>query len=489
VTISFDEIPLTLRTPGTYLEVDPTFASSGIALVPLRGVLLGQRRSSGAVAAGVPTTITSGSQAADAFGVGSQLHRMALAWLGANPTGEILAVALDEAGGAVQATGTIDVTGTPTGGILPLYIGGERLLVSSGGGTAAAVASAIAEAITNRPELPLTGQTNPGDDQQVILTARHAGEAGNAIDVRTAHLPGEVVPAGITVTITGLAGGAGNPDVGNALTALAGEDVDVIVHPYVDAGNLTTLEAELETRAEATQGIPGVAITATTGTAGILANLGDGRNSPYSCIVGLETMPAVPEEVAAAVGGLVAFHGGSDPARPFQTLELDRVLAPSVEDRFTLTDRELLLHDGISTLEATRDGRVLIERLITTYQETPQGSPDEAFLNLNTMLLLKLTRRSFAAHMHQKFPRAKVKDDGENATPGVATLTPQVAKAEARAWYGDLMDLGLVEDPEGFLANSQFLRDPQDPDRLNVRLAPNYVNQLRIVAVKLSFRN
>ena len=48
--------------------------------------------------------------------------------------------------------------------------------------------------------------------------------------------------------------------------------------------------------------------------------------------------PTPPYEWAAAVAGIVSYHGNIDPARPFQTLALKGVLPAKQEDRLTLRE-------------------------------------------------------------------------------------------------------------------------------------------------------
>lgn len=480
----YNEIPARVRTPGVYTEVSPARQSSGIGLFPYVSVIVAQRLATGAVAAGVPTRVLSTQQAEADFGVGSQAARMVAAFRATNPVGELWVCALDDDGAGVQAVGTITIGGAPTaGGSIPLYIGGERLLVPVSG-TAANIAAAIVAEINDRPDLPVSAAVNPGIQEEVILTARQKGESGNAIDVRAAHLAGESIPAGITVAVVAMNGGSGNPDLTPALTALASTDVDVLVHPYTDAANLVTLETELADRATALRELPSWAVTAAVGTPGVLAAMGDARNSQFSTIFGLETFPGLPEERAAAIGGRVAYSGSIDPVRPFQTLGLPGY-APAVADRFTLTEREALLSDGIATTRATSSSEVQIERAITTYQETAQGVPDDTYLDVNTTLALKFARKSYRARIQTKFPRHKAAGDDVLAAPGSATMTPSVLKAESVTWYQELIDAALFEDMAAFKAESAFPRSVQDPTRFDVTLAINPVNQARVFAVSV----
>ncbi|MNG29476.1 Phage tail sheath protein [compost metagenome] len=61
-------------------------------------------------------------------------------------------------------------------------------------------------------------------------------------------------------------------------------------------------------------------------------------------------------------------------------------------------------------------------------------------------------------------------------------------KAEALAKFREWEELGLVENIDDFKANLVAERNASDPNRLDVLLPPDLVNQLRIIANKIQFR-
>lgn len=487
MTIAFTEIPANLRVPGTYVEFDPSLAERGVGSFPLRGLIIGQKQG-GTLAALAVERITSPEQASALAGPGSIGSRMAAAWFQVNQATEVDLILLAAAGGATPAIKTITFGGGSAPGGLAVYIGGDRYFIDTSGATTA-TAAALVGAIDENPETPMVATINPGNLSQVILTARCAGEAGNQIDVRVAHLDGESIPSGLTVTIATSAAGAGNPTIATALSAVSDVHYDIIAHPFTDTTNLAALEADLAARETALRAQQGHAFTGFIGSQGVLAAMGDARNSRNSTIVGLEPFPGVSYERAAQVAALVAFHGSIDPVRPFQTLELSGY-APAVEDRFSVTERNLLLADGISTTVADRVGQVRIERLITTYQTNAAGAPSIAYLDVNTRLAQSFYRKAVTARVALRFPRHKLADDSANFTPGPSAkiVTPKVFMAELVGHYQELVNLGICEDLDGFVANSIVERDPGDPNRLNAALAPNFVNGLIVSAVLVQFR-
>ena len=484
---AFQQIPDALRVPGVFLEVDPSLAEVGIGAFPLRALIIAQKTAAGTLAVNTPERITSAEQGSALAGPGSIGSRLPAAWFNGNRSTELDLVLQDDDGAAVPNIETVTFGGAPAPGVLPIYVAGVRYQIDTSGALTA-TATLLETTINADPETPFVAATNPGQFEQVILTAKNGGEVGNSIDVRVAHLDGETIPSGLTVVIANTAVGAGNPDITAALAAIAGVQYDIIVHPYTDAANLTILETDLVSRADAMEAIPGQAFTGSAGVQGVLASLGDSRNSEFSTIIGMEVFPGVAVERAAQIAGLIAFHGGLDPARPFQTLELEG-FAASAPARFTQAERNLLLFDGISTTKSDRVGAVQIERMITTYQTNAAGAPSAAFLDVNLMLLLAFFRKAFTARILQRFPRHKLAADGGTAPgPDTALVTPKGYEAEAVSFYQQLIDLGICEDMAGFVANSTYAINPSDPNRVDAALAPNFVNQFRVAATLVQFR-
>ena len=100
-SISFNAIPIDIRTPGHYIEFDNTRAVQGLPAVHQKILVLGQRLAAGTVAAGVPKRILSAAQAEEYFGRGSMLHQMLTALKKANSYTECWAIALDDNGAGV----------------------------------------------------------------------------------------------------------------------------------------------------------------------------------------------------------------------------------------------------------------------------------------------------------------------------------------------------------------------------------------------------
>ena len=490
MAISFNEIPAGILTPGVHVEFDNSQANQGLPVQPHKILVLAQKLAAGTAAANVPVLVTSAAQALALGGQGSMAHQMFERLKAADNLTESWLLPMDDAVAGAAAAGDITFTGPATAaGTINLYIGGRRVRAAvASADTATVIAAAVQAAIAADADLPVTAIVNGVDDAQVDLTARHKGENGNDIDLRFNYFQGEALPAGVGTTVVAMSGGTGNPDVNSAITAIGDEQYNSIVMPWTDAANLTALETELTDRFGPMTQNEGHAYAAASGTVGALGTLGDSRNSLNLTIMGTGSSPTPPHEWAASVASIAAKHGNIDPARPFQTLALPGMLPPAETARFTRSERNQLLVDGISTFTVDAGGVCQVERLITTRNLDALGIPDLSYLDVNTVLTLYRLRFQVRARISQKFPRHKLADDGNLIGPGNAVVTPKVIRAELIALAQDWIEVGLVEGIEQFKADLIVERDVSDPNRVNALLPPDLVNQLRFFAAMIQFR-
>jgi len=485
VTISLNTPQV--RVPGSYVEFDSSKALSGLPAVPQRALILGQMLGSGTATALTPVQIFSAGQAVQAFGRGSMLAQMVAAFVGANDQTELWAVGVADLNAGVKATQTITLTGPATAaGTLPLLVGGAKVPVGvNAGDSATAIATATAAAIAAQPDLEVVATSAAG---VVTLTAQHKGECGNAIDVRVAYYQGEAIPAGVTVAIAAGVAGTGNPDITTVWPNLGDKQFNTVITPWTDASNLAAINTELVRRWGPLVQREGMAYAAVSASMSSAATLGASLNSPYLSVLPVRKGPTSPWKVAASYGGVIGYYGAIDPARPFQTLPIPGMLAPLDADRFTRQERELLLHDGMSTFKVESDGTCTIERPITTYQTSGFGLPDVAWLDVNTPLTLAAIRTYVRQRIATKFPRYKLADDSTQFGVGQAVVTPKIIRAELIALFREMENAGLVEDFDQFKADLVVERDATDRNRLNALIPPNIVNQFRVFAASVQFR-
>src|SRR5665213_2033672 len=487
--ISFNQVPVSGRVPFAYVEFDSSQAQQGPTIQPYKLLVLGMKIAAGTAVADVPVKVTSYAQAKALFGDGSMIQGQLKQIFNNNKSTEVTVIPQSADSAGVVAAGKLSFTGPATAaGTLSLLIAGQKITVGvASGDTATAIATAVQAALALVTELPVSAAIDGTNTYEVDLTAKAKGLYGNGIDVRHSYYDGESLPGGVGLTITAMASGTTAPSLANAINAMGEVQYNAIAFGYNDATSLSAIEAELLDRWGPVRQNDGIAFTAKDASQGTLATFGQTRNSKHVSCPGIYNCPTPFYEIGAGTAAVAAYYAQIDPARPFQTLPIIGILPPAEIDRFSLQERDLLLHDGIATLKVNADGQVCIERLITMYQLNSAGSADVAYLDCNTLFTLSYLRYDFRNMLATKYPRHKLANDGTRYGAGQAIITPKVGRAEAISKFRDWEDLGLVEGADQFKRDLIVERSVTDVNRLDFYLPPNLINQLIVCGVQIGF--
>lgn len=495
MTIPFKSIPQNLRAPLFYVELDNSKANSGAGTQ--RALIIGQVTSGGSAVPNTPQISQGATEAKSVGGPGSMLALMTAAYRAGDPFGEVWYLPLADGQSSVAATGAVAFTAAATAtGVLFLYIAGNLVTMTvSATQTQAQLATALVAAINANTDLPVTAAVDGTTASKVNVTAKNKGLAGNDIDLQLNYrgaAGGEATPPGLAVTITQMSGGLVNPDLTTALANLQDKEFDFIAFPYTDTASLDAMKSFLSSttgRWSWSKQLYGGAYGAKRGTLGELTTFGTARNDEHMSIMGFSGSPTPSWIWAANIAAVVAVSARADAALPLQTLALTAVLAPPLTSRFALTDRNVLLWDGVSTFTVAADGTVQIENLITTYQLNSFGQPDDSYLQVETLLTIQFVLRELKADITSKYSRVKLADNGTRFAPGSAIVTPNIIRGSQVAKYQDLEYRGYVQKSDVFAKSIIVEKNRQNPNRVDVLYPATLINQLRIFALLFQFSN
>jgi phage tail sheath gpL-like len=230
--------------------------------------------------------------------------------------------------------------------------------------------------------------------------------------------------------------------------------------------------------------------SAKRGTYSDLLTFGPTRNSGVVSIMAFEEATPTPMfEMAAAYTAKAQRALSNDPARPLQTLQLNKTLPAPLHLRFNFIELNSLASTGLAIQKCwAGSGMPQIAREQTSYQLNLFGHGDDAYELVTTLATLAQLLRNQRHAITTKYPRHKLANDGTRFGPGQAIVTPGIIKAELVAQYQMDQWNGLVEDTRNFKRFLLVERDPNNPNRLNVLYPPDLINQLRIFAVLAQFR-
>jgi phage tail sheath gpL-like len=490
MAITFNEIPAILMTPGVYSEIDTSNAVQGVQLQPHEILIIGQKLAAGTMTADTPYACATAYEASLLAGEGSELHLMVRAFKAQNSLTPVTVIGVADNGAGIQAVQSITWTGPATETReLVFYIGGVRIPVSVTSGDAAATIETNAlAAISLVRDLPVVASANAGTG--IDITHRHKGTVGNATVVGHSQMPGERPPAGVVVTVTELAPGSTDPTFTAAITAMQDVQYHTVVAGLASATLLGALVTEMESRGGAMRAIEGVIFACENDTRANLTTLGNSFNSESLCLVGVEVSALMPSnyEIAAAIAGIDSAMVQVNPAKNNAGRALVGMRGPKKGSRFTRAERDILLSDGVATLETGADGGLRICRCVTTYQSNALAIPDTALQELQTVRLLSAIRYSTRARIGLRFEGFSIASNGTPIPPGATIATPNTIRGELVSLFLDWQNLGWVEGLDQFKSELVVERNLSDPNRVDVVLPPDLINSLLITAVKISFR-
>lgn len=217
-----------VNQPKVNVNIVP--ATTDISNVAQRILFVGQKTATGtAIAGALNENILNDNSEDTLFGANSQLAGMIRAAKKLNQVTRMDAIALDDNGAGVPATGTITLTGTATeAGTLTVRIGSQvnhsYSIAVAVGDTATIIGGAIDTATAADGDAPFTTSNTTGT---VTVTASNDGTVGNYIGI---EVDGTV--AGITSTVTGMASGATDPVLTGVFDVVGNQRYQTIVWPY-----------------------------------------------------------------------------------------------------------------------------------------------------------------------------------------------------------------------------------------------------------------
>lgn len=449
--------------------------SASASVMPRALVVIGTNAAAkdGTTTENVPRLSGGPAEAGTLYGFGSMLHRLVLAaWAGHGGSIPTWVIPQHEAGGAVAATSTtFAITGPATAsGVLAAYVAGKRYSVSvASGDSAATVGTALAALINADTECP----TSASGTATVTLLAKSKGPWGNSISVAVNALPGDALPAGISVVVTVLASGAGVPTIASALNGLGtgsnrntlpdGRHMTDLVHGYLGTATAQAATVQDQTSLTAISAYGGLANEdpplgcydhlvakpfravhgdVTTGAAVPAAATSLATTNTWDRTSGMVCAPGSlthPSEIAAQAMAVIALKAADVPASGYVGLPLTGVdlgyVANQAGTRWTneYTQRDTAVKAGVSPT-LVQGGVVLLQNVVTFYMgNTSVPANSNGYGEM--VHLAKLQNMLYAEAINFRGPKWV----GYFIVTDTALVTDPAAKAKAR-------DIDAVKD-------------------------------------------
>lgn len=484
MTIAISEVPSTQLIGLAKVQLDRQGTTPGASSQKVG--IIGQKTSAGSATANVLVQVTSAQRATALFGVGSQLAIMCQTYLKNDPQADLWAVPLAD-NGTTKATSTIQVTSAATGdGTIKLRAFGYRVQIGvSSGDSANTIASAIEAALDEIVDLPVTSGVST---DTVTCTARNAGVSGNTGRIEVSPDPGDVLPAGVALTIVQPSGGSTDPAITTAITNIASADLRHIVFHRTDDTAMDALDAELLDRWGAARGKLSTVISCLVDSVGDLTTWSGSRNSPHQMTFGIDASPYPEWEIAAAAAGAITRSIRTHPAVPVTDLALkDRLglamAGPAVGSRFSDTENNTIGLEGVASLYTDQYGQLRVGIAVTHYKTDGSGVADTTLQQFNTVHQVAYLIDDLTTSVRQKFSGKILVDDASVVTPGTPAVDVTVIRDYLIGRYRVHQANAIVENLSGFASNLVVERDGSNANRVNVLYPPDLANQLNVLAI------
>lgn len=446
--------------------------------------------SAGTVAVATPTIIFSPEDAAVKFGRGSEVHRDAVAFFAQSRTGTLWGVAPAESAGARASLVITPTLGTLAAGTIRLRVCGVTLEIPvASTDTVPTLGLAMAQAINNTPELPVTA-VNVWATGAVTLSAKHPGPRGNYItvsaellsataSVRTTSTGLAVTLFGLTLTLSGgaaaggsyrLSGGTTDDNWTNALAAVAAQRFDRISAPaYLVAGSPSANHARLADHVDTYGGLPRMfgqqALLGCAESFGNATTVATALNRVRTQVPWLRYPDALPGEIAAQVAA-ARLVGDEDvpgvtngipgesttPAANLNWVELATLAPPdTLADQLSGTEIEVALNTGLSPVAPSPDrpGRCALVASVTS-RAMANGVPDFSVYKTGNVTVLDRVRDEIVRQLRVTYRGCKLAPDRSDGRPPEripgqpATVTPKIVRAFVLGLLRGFQRLGWI---------------------------------------------
>lgn len=140
--------------------------------------------------------------------------------------------------------------------------------------------------------------------------------------------------------------------------------------------------------------------------------------------------------------------------------------------------RNAFLTTNLSTYQVENDNSVMIDKIITMQRTDGAGNVDTTFRDIQTVGQLVYALRRFRGRLQAEHGNKALADDN----PGnlQALTTPKDIRATMAATYAEMP--GVLENVKAFCAALIVVRNPDNPNRIDIYAPLDMVNPLDIIA-------
>jgi phage tail sheath gpL-like len=187
-----------------------------------------------------------------------------------------------------------------------------------------------------------------------------------------------------------------------------------------------------------------------------------------ACYHGTTQLPELSGSIAAALAS------GSDVAVPFDDIALPGLSPVDSTNTLSKTRIEAALRAGVAVVATGEDGLPKIVRLITTYQQKPDGESDDLMLDANAPLILAYTRTVVRQTVKAQPRKKNTVAARKNLRTQILVKLKQLDAAE------------ILQNVDARAAELTVTLNSTDATRADVSIPADMVRGMHIVAATLN---
>ena len=454
---------MAISEPSVTFSIIPASQISGVT--EQKTLIVGQKLAAGTATAGDLIIDHPDDGSEDTlFGQRSHLAGMVRVFKRENKISQLDIIPLDDDGGATQGTAVVDFTGSVAteAGSINVIVGSEHDHNYEVGiaetDAETDIGDALVTLITADGDAPFTAANVAG---VVTITAANGGSLSNDWGLK---ITGTV--AGVTVTLTGWAGGATDPSLTGVLDVIGNIRYQTIVWPAVY--DITVVGDDLDAKFNVTNNVlDGIALQGQSDTLANLKSYVSTLNSQSIVVLGQKAISVANDRIgpqtfefldnmAAEIAAIRALRLTDDAAitrylttvasrdqfggiaigsLPYFNTSIPNAGIGSPKDDFSEEDLTELRDNGVATYGPNRayNGTIMGE-FVTTYLTDVAGNPDTSYKFLNTVDTASLIREFYFNNFKRRYAQTRLTDGDLLAGRDMAN------EASIRAFCNELYD-------------------------------------------------
>ncbi len=446
------EIITSDKTPRTAVAFDRTSGVKQTVDTTREVLLVGMATTMGTgYSVSVPYELTREDDAAAIFGAGSMLDIAARAAFKANPFVLLHGVGVAEAG--TKATSTITFATTASGNTVHrLRAGGVEVLTEIATydqitAIGDALVTAIAAQHAQTP-LPFTAANANG---VVTFTARNGGVHMNTYALRSAFDANVTTTATLSGTTMGATvAGVGSASVTAALAACTGERYHIIADLLGDSTSGAAMETHVDSESDGEHGHGEIFVQVVNNTQSTATTQALALNSNRGVLGAINTSETWAVNICAAMASAMSREEVA--TRPYNGMELEGVLPPPVEKRWTRTETRTMINNGVTPLFVKPGEDVAIMRAVSMGVKDSSGNYNYTCLDITKYQAFDYLRDAITLMFDTNYANARWADSDPDGLLPADVATPEKVTI-------DLIDVCRDAEADGIVSNVSDLED------------------------------